>query len=60
VTDIRLANPHTGAIDHGNVARLAADLRDRDVLLSVGLGRPWARGNGARRHWLQINNIHLL
>jgi hypothetical protein len=28
-----------------------------ELFLSVGLSRPWAKGGGPRRHWLQINNV---
>lgn len=31
-----------------------------EVILGVGLTRPWQkRGDDAKRHWLQVNNIHL-
>ncbi len=31
-----------------------------EAILSVGLTRPWQkRGDTDKRHWLQVNNIHL-
>ena len=59
VTDIRLFDPESGEIDRVGVCALNSGLRDCDVLLSVGLGRPWAKKGGHPRHWLQVNNIHV-
>lgn len=46
-------------------AKVVADVQRRikngaGVIISVGLARAFlARGDTARRHWLQVNNIHL-
>jgi hypothetical protein len=61
VTDLRLYER-----DHKTPRRdLVADVQRRidagvEVILSVGLTRPWRKQNDtAERHWLQVNNIHL-
>jgi len=59
VTDLRLYDIEADAIDERRVELLADRLRRRDVLLAVGLSRPWARDGEAQRHWLQVNNVHL-
>jgi len=42
------------------VRRLAETLRGGTrVILGVGLTRPMFGGGNVRRHWLQVNNIHL-
>lgn len=62
VTDLRLYER-----DHKTPRReLVADVQRRidadvEVILSVGLTRPWRKqGDTAERHWLQVNNIHLI
>jgi hypothetical protein len=59
VTDLRLVEPETGALDRDRVALVQDRLRRRECLLSIGVGHVWAREEGRPRHWLQINNIHL-
>lgn len=60
VTDIRLYDPDSGEVDDQCVALVRDRLRRRELLLSVGLSRPWTREAGKpARHWLQVNNIHL-
>ena len=61
VTDLRLYES-----DHKTPRRdLVANVQRRleagvEVILSVGLTRPWRKQNDtAERHWLQVNNIHL-
>lgn len=61
VTDLRLYER-----DHKIPRRnLVADVQRRidagvEVILSVGLTRPWRKQNDTtERHWLQVNNIHL-
>src|SRR5262249_38600569 len=42
------------------VVLLACEPRSVGVILSVGLARAFqASGDTARRHWLQVNNLHL-
>src|SRR5262249_43050530 len=62
VTDLRLYDynggqytPKRAAVE--DVARRIA--AGGPVILSVGLGRPWARLDGPPLHWLQVNNLHL-
>jgi len=62
VTDLRLYER-----DHKTPRRkLVADVQRRidvgvEVILSLGLTRPWRKqGDTAERHWLQVNNIHLI
>ena len=59
ITDLRLFDPQTGRLQERAVHLLADRLRRREVVLAVGLTRPWAREDENARHWLQINNIHL-
>lgn len=34
--------------------------KSREVILSVGLARPWQKpGDDAPMHWLQVNNVHM-
>ena len=61
VADLRLYEQ-----DHKTPRRdLATSVRKRiqagvEVILSVGLTRPWRKQNDTvERHWLQVNNIHL-
>ncbi len=61
VTDLRLYGE-----DHKTPRRdLVANVQERleagvEVILSVGLTRSWCKPNDtAKRHWLQVNNIHL-
>lgn len=59
LTDLRLYDLEADAVDDRRVELLEDRLRRADVLLSVGVGRPWAREGGDPRHWLQVNNVHL-
>jgi hypothetical protein len=61
VTDLRLfegdqKTPRANAVDRTG-RRIRAGV---GVILSVGLARAWQKpGDAERRHWLQVNNIHL-
>lgn len=61
VTDLRLY----GKDQKTPRAKVIADVQRRiqkgvGVILSVGLARAFqASGDTARRHWLQVNNVHL-
>jgi hypothetical protein len=61
LTDLRFYDQ--GQQQH--IERVVTDVGRRvtagvDVLLSVGVGRPWRKpGDTAKRHWLQVNNIHM-
>jgi len=52
-------NLEADVIDDRRVEVLEDRLRRRDVLLCVGVGRPWAPEDEEPRHWLQVNNVHL-
>jgi len=62
VTDLRLyekdhQTPRRGILDELN-KRI---FRGIQVILSVGVGQPYQRtGDTVERHWLQVNNFHLL
>ena len=61
VTDLRFYKGD----EHRLQGRVAADVQRRikkgvGVIISVGLAQAFvARGDTTRRHWLQVNNIHL-
>lgn len=61
VTDLRLFEKDHKSPQH----ELVEDIEKRiekgtAVILSLGLARPWQKpGDTVRRHWLQVNNIHL-
>jgi hypothetical protein len=61
VTDLRLyeddqKTPRRDVVD-SVMARIRSGV---DVILSVGLTRAWQKpGDSQRRHWLQVNNVHL-
>ncbi|MGH2516898.1 MAG: dual OB domain-containing protein [Ktedonobacterales bacterium] len=61
VSDLRLYEPDQQTPARATVAAIAQRiLSGVDVLLSVGLGRPYRAANDeVERHWLQVNNIHL-
>jgi hypothetical protein len=59
LTDLRLYDLEAGTVRDRHAELLADRLRRRTPLLSVGVGRPWAREGGEPRHWLQGNNVHL-
>lgn len=60
VTDLRFyeedgVTPRTDAF-----LAMSADVRDRPLVLSVGLGRAYSSTpDTPRQHWLQINSIHI-
>lgn len=63
VTDLRLYAyqddqfiPRRDAVERLS-ARMSSGTR---VILGVGLTRPMFGGGGVKRHWLQINNIHIV
>jgi hypothetical protein len=62
VTDLRLYEADQRTPRRATVRDIEARLRAGvDVLLSLGLARPWQKpGDSAPRHWLQVNNIHLI
>jgi hypothetical protein len=61
VTDLRLWKKS----DYSPRMKAVADVQQRiaagvGVILGVGLARPYqVTGDTARRHWLQVNNVHL-
>ncbi|HLJ81319.1 MAG TPA: hypothetical protein VKT52_07540, partial [Ktedonobacterales bacterium] len=61
VSDLRLYEPDQQAPARATIAAIAQRIQAGvDVLLSVGLGRPYrAASDDVERHWLQVNNIHL-
>jgi hypothetical protein len=60
VTDIRLYENDQKAVRSRIVASVAARLPKTEIVLAVGLTRPWRKpGDTADRHWLQVNNVHL-
>jgi hypothetical protein len=59
ITDVRLYDLDRNVVDDRRATLLEDRLRRRRPLLSVGIGRPWARNGGEPRHWLQVNNVHL-
>jgi hypothetical protein len=59
VTDLRLFDPDTGQLQERSLQLLTDRLRRREVVLAVGLTRPWAPDGEDERHWLQVNNVHL-
>ena len=61
VTDLRLYEQDHKTPRRNRVNTLSRRIRSGvGVLLSVGLTRAWQRpGDTVRRHWLQVNNIHL-
>ncbi|MCP4965994.1 MAG: hypothetical protein GY926_12255 [bacterium] len=62
ITDVRFYNESNGAwiVDQTLVQKTKERLQSEDVLLSVGLGRPYPTDDPARdpAHWLQVNGIH--
>lgn len=59
VTDLRLFKDDGETPNQRAILEMKVVMRNRDVLLSVGVGRAWARDNEAPVHWLQVNNIHV-
>ena len=58
VTDLRLFRAD-GKPDAVEVSGMRREVDRNPVLLSVGVGRAWAPDGEIRRHWLQVNNIHV-
>jgi hypothetical protein len=61
VTDIRLYKQDQRTLNIAEIDRINELLQsEKDVILSVGLARSWQKpGDEEKRHWLQLNNIHL-
>ena len=61
VTDLRLCDTDQRTPKIALVERIGAEMRSGGrVILSVGLARPWQHPDDTvKRHWLQVNNIHL-
>jgi hypothetical protein len=63
VTDVRLYEKDLATARVAMVRQVARRIQEGvTVILSVGLTRAWARpgsSNSVRRHYLQVNNIHL-
>jgi putative nucleic acid modification protein with dual OB domain len=59
LTDLRLYDFEADAVGDRRLELLEDRLRRAQVILSVGVSRPWAREGGEQRHWLQVNNVHL-
>ncbi len=59
VTDLRLFTEDFSQPHEGEVRRMNQDLHAADeILLAVGLARPFARAGDVERHWLQVNSIY--
>jgi len=59
VTDLRLYEDDQETPRHRLIRSLADRLVKEDVLLSVGLSRPWKKPRDTEeRHWVQVNNMH--
>lgn len=61
ITDLRFYGEDQRTVLGKAVDAVAERLRSgTPVILSMGLTRPWLKpGDSAKRHWLQVNNIHL-
>jgi hypothetical protein len=61
ITDLRFYQGDRWTLKRATVADVQRRLRDGvPVVLSVGLTRPWQKeGDVEKRHWLQVNGIHL-
>jgi hypothetical protein len=60
VTDLRLYESDQLTVRGPAVNYLADRIQHGEVLLSVGLTRPWRKPDDTgERRWLQVNNIHL-
>lgn len=62
VTDVRLYERDLKTPSATKVGRLRGALADcSEVVLAFGLGRAWPRpGDSAERHYLQLNNVHVV
>jgi hypothetical protein len=61
VTDLRFYEDDFSTVRHWLVEYVREAVQDGwDMMLSVGLTRPWTRpGDDQPRHWLQVNNVFL-
>ncbi len=61
VTDLRLYKVDQKTVKHALIDEINHRMRTgAQVVLSVGLGRPWRKpGDSEERHWFQVNGIHL-
>ncbi len=60
VTDIRLVESDHVTAKGDRVERIDSVLAEDDVILSVGLARAYRKpGDDRRRHFLQVNNVHI-
>jgi hypothetical protein len=62
VADLRLYEGDQTTPNRTLVSSLSSQLATtptREVFLSVGLSRPFAKDGREPRHWLQINNVHV-
>lgn len=62
VTDLRLYEEDHSTPRREHVRQLAGRIANgTPIILSVGLTRPFLKaGDSVARHWLQVNNVHLL
>jgi len=60
VTDLRYYNSDYLSVNTEHVLNAQAALgRGEQILMSVGLGRPFAQLGETKRHYLQVNNLHI-
>jgi hypothetical protein len=58
VTDLRLYDPANHAVDTAAVTTVNQILAgNTEIMLSLGVGRPFAKAYDVERHWLQVNGI---
>ena len=62
VTDLAFYEADNQTVRHELVRKAARQIyQGADIILSLGLARAWkATNDNQRRHWLQVNGIHLL
>lgn len=59
ITDIRLFEGDFSTLNRVRFRQMQKAITRGDVILAVGLTRPWRKPDDDReRHWLQVNNIH--
>ncbi len=60
VSDVRLYNDDLSTVNLPTFHDVQERIKNGvPLLLSVGLTRAWSSGTAPRRHWLQVNGIHL-
>lgn len=59
VTDLRLFEDDGETPNRRAILHTKLSMGGSRTLLSVGVGRAWARDGEPRGHWLQVNNIHV-